>query len=197
MEPDLGFVIPNIELSKLCSPKYRAVGFPVDAQILNQTIFNIFLNSECVDFSDLCISKGKLAWVLYCDLVCLDDDGSVLDVAVVALMAALKSLKLPKVEYDVDTKQIKVDEKVQNRLHLKSLPIASTFSIFEAKYLLADPTSEEEEISDTITVSISESELSYVHKSGGVVLDPKYLETVVRQAISREKYIKALINNLF
>ena len=106
MEPDLGFVIPNIELSKLCSPKYRAVGVPVDAQILNQTIFNILLNSDCIDLTDLCISKGKLAWVLYCDLVCLDDDGSVLDVAIVALMAALKTLKLPKVEYDVDTKQI-------------------------------------------------------------------------------------------
>ena len=93
MEPNLGFIIPNIELTKLCSPKYRAVGVPLDAQILNQTIFNILLNSSCVDLSELCISNGKLAWVLYCDLVCLDDDGSVLDVAMIALMAALKSRK--------------------------------------------------------------------------------------------------------
>jgi exosome complex RNA-binding protein Rrp42 (RNase PH superfamily) len=51
------------------------------------------MNSDCLNLEDLCTAKGKLVWVLYCDLVCLDDDGSVLDVAVVAMMAALKSCK--------------------------------------------------------------------------------------------------------
>lgn len=78
-------------MTKLCSPRYRAVGVSVDSQILNQTLFNILMNSKCLDLTELCISKGKLAWVLYCDLVCIDDDGSVLDAAVIALMSSLRT----------------------------------------------------------------------------------------------------------
>lgn len=96
-EPNFGFVVPNIDMTKLCSPKYRAVGVSLDAQIMNQTLYNILINSNCLDLTELCIAKGKLVWTLYCDLVCLDDDGSVLDVAVIALMSALKSRKSFKI----------------------------------------------------------------------------------------------------
>lgn len=41
------------------------------------------------------------------------------------------AVKLPKIEYDLDTKEIKVDESEKTELNLKSLPIASTFVVFE------------------------------------------------------------------
>lgn len=50
-------------------------------------------NSEAIDLTDLCVHKEKLVWVLYCDLVCLDYDGCILDAAIIALMAALRSRK--------------------------------------------------------------------------------------------------------
>ena len=33
----------------------------------------------------------QLVWVLYCDLMCLDHDGSLYDACVIALIAALKN----------------------------------------------------------------------------------------------------------
>lgn len=190
--------MPNIEMTKLCSPKYRAVGVSLDSQILNQTLFNIITNSGCVDLKELCIAKGKLVWVLYCDLVCLDDDGSVLDVAVIAMMAALKSLQLPKVNYDVDTKVIEVDGKVKTPLNLQYIPIASTFITFEQKYLLVDPTADEEITADaTITIATCDGQLSYVYQPGGNPLEPKQFELLVKQANQREKYIKSLLQNIF
>lgn len=190
--------MPNIEMTKLCSPKYRAVGVSLDSQILNQTLFNIITNSGCVDLKELCIAKGKLVWVLYCDLVCLDDDGSVLDVAVIAMMAALKSLQLPKVNYDVDTKVIEVDGKVKTPLNLQYIPIASTFITFEQKYLLVDPTADEESTADaTITIATCDGQLSYVYQPGGNPLEPKQFELLVKQANQREKYIKSLLQNIF
>lgn len=197
-EPSLGFIVPNIDMTKLCSPKYRAVGVSLDSQILNQTLFNIIINSGCVDLTQLCIAKGKLAWVLYCDCVCLDDDGAVLDVAIIALMAALKSLKLPKVEYDVDTKTIKVDDKSKAHLSVKCLPVATTFITFEQKYLLVDPTADEESIADTtFTISTCDGELNYVYQPGGTPLEAKQFELLVKQAHQREKYIKSLLNSIF
>lgn len=190
--------MPNIEMTKLCSPKYRAIGVSLDSQVLNQTLFNIIMNSECVDLNQLCIAKGKLAWVLYCDCVCLDEDGSVLDVALIALMAALKSLLLPQVNYDVDTKTIKVDDKVKTHLNVKCIPVATTFITFEQKYLLVDPTADEEGIADTtFTISTCNGELNFIYQPGGNSLEAKQFELLVKQAHQREKYVKSLLNSIF
>jgi exosome complex component RRP43 len=198
LEPSNGFIVPNIDMSKLSSPKHRAIGVSIDSQILNQTIFNIFMNSQCLDLKELCIAEGKLAWVLYCDLVCLDDDGSVLDVAIIALMAALKSLLLPKVNYDKDTKVIKVNDKVKSPLTLKCLPVATTFVTFEQNYLLADPTADEESLAGTtVTISTCDGQLSHVHQPGGSALQPQQFEAIVKQAHLREKYLKSLLNSIF
>jgi exosome complex RNA-binding protein Rrp42 (RNase PH superfamily) len=83
--------VPNIEFSPVCSPKYRPGAPGEDAQVTSQALFDIITNSKCIDLKELCIVKEKLAWVLYCDLVCLDHDGSVLDAAVIALIVALKT----------------------------------------------------------------------------------------------------------
>lgn len=195
-DPSIGFLVPNIELSKLCSPKYRAIGSSVDAQILSQALFNIIINSECLDPADLCISKGKLTWVLYCDLICLDDDGSILDVAVVSLMTALKTVRLPKIDYDADTKLIKVrDDEEKIPLNLKCLPVASTFMIFEKKYLLADPVADEESICDTsVTISTCDGKFNYIYQPGGTALEPTQFDAAIKQALNREKYVNSLIN---
>lgn len=196
IDPNIGYIVPNIELSKLCSPKYRAVGVSNDSQVLSQTLFNIFVSSECLDPSDLCIAKGRLSWVLYCDLICLDESGSVLDAAVLALSTALKTVLLPKVEYDMDTKVIKVDDKIRSPLKLKCLPVASTFMSFE-DYLLTDPTSDEEQIAESlITISSCDGKFNYIHQPGGSTLDSAKFDTLVKHAVSREKYIKSLMNSI-
>jgi exosome complex component RRP43 len=44
-----------------------------------------------VDLTDLCIAPEHLVWVLHCDLICLDHDGSLLDACLIALVAALRT----------------------------------------------------------------------------------------------------------
>lgn len=185
-------------MTKLCSPKYRAIGVSIDSQVLNQTLFNILVNSGCVDLTELCIAKGKLVWVLYCDLVCLDDDGAALDVAALSLVAALKSLNLPKVNFDLDTKAIQVDDKIKTALKLKCLPVTSTFVMMEENHLIADPTADEENIAGTtVTISISDGQISYVYQPGGSSIQPQQFESLVKHATNREKYLKSLLGNIF
>lgn len=92
-EPDSGYVVPNIDLTPISSPKYRPGLTNDDAQVLSCTLNDIIVNSNWIDLKALCIAKEKLSWVLYCDITCLDHDGSVLDAAVIALIGALKSCK--------------------------------------------------------------------------------------------------------
>ena len=89
--PNEGFVIPNVELPPLCSPQFKT-GPPGDtAQVCSQFLADVLQNSKCVNLESLCVVTDKVAWVLYCDLVCLDYDGSVLDACVAALVASLST----------------------------------------------------------------------------------------------------------
>lgn len=75
----------------LCSSKFRP-GPPCDeAQVASQIVCNILENSEYVNLEQLCIAYDKLAWVLYCDMICLNYDGCLIDVCVAALSAALRT----------------------------------------------------------------------------------------------------------
>jgi exosome complex RNA-binding protein Rrp42 (RNase PH superfamily) len=54
-------------------------------------------SARVVEMSDLTIERGKSAWQLMVDVYCLDHDGNVHDASLIAVMAALKTLKLPAV----------------------------------------------------------------------------------------------------
>ncbi|XP_011501470.1 PREDICTED: exosome complex component RRP43-like isoform X2 [Ceratosolen solmsi marchali] len=129
--PDCGFIVPNVELAPLSSPKFRPGPPSEESQCISKLIEKILINSEAIDLKSLCIHKDKLAWVLYCDIISLDYDGSVIDACTTSLMAALKILTLPTVDYTPETGSIKIDKK--NRIHipLKQLAICTTFAIFD------------------------------------------------------------------
>lgn len=93
-EPENGYLIPNIDLTPLCSSKYRSSSSNDDAQVLTCNLNDIIKDSKWIDLKQLCIAKEKLVWTLYCDITCVDYDGSVLDASVVALCAALRSRML-------------------------------------------------------------------------------------------------------
>lgn len=93
-EPEKGFLIPNIDLTPLCSPKYRTAASSDEAQVLTCNLNDLIKDANWIDLKQLCIAREKLVWTLFCDITCIDYDGSVLDASVVALCAALRSCKL-------------------------------------------------------------------------------------------------------
>lgn len=92
--PDHGYIVPNVELSPLCSSKFRPGPPSEQAQVLSKLIDIVLNNSRALDLKDLCICKNKLVWVLYCDILCLNYNGSVIDACIGAMIAALKTCKL-------------------------------------------------------------------------------------------------------
>lgn len=90
IEPENGFIIPNVDLRPTCSPKYRPGVTNDEAQVLSAAFDDLIVNSKWIDLKQLCITKEKLAWVLYCDITCLDYDGSILDAVAVAFSAAIR-----------------------------------------------------------------------------------------------------------
>lgn len=196
-EPETGYLVPNIEISPLASPRYRPGPPCEEAQVYSCSLADAILNSGCVNLKDLCISKEKLVWVLYCDLVCLDHDGCVFDAAVIALVAALHTVKLPKINHNPDTDEREVlEDEERTPLCLNSCPVTTSFSVFDGK-IIADPTAEEEELAtSTITITICDATLSYINKSGGDPLEQHLLDKCIENAMKREKSVRSMIKKM-
>ncbi|XP_028158008.1 exosome complex component RRP43-like [Ostrinia furnacalis] len=201
-EPELGFLVTNVELPPLCSSKYRP-GPPSDhAQVQSYMLSDIFVNSKCVDLKDLCIVPDKLAWVVYCDIVCLDNDGSLVDTCIIALMASLRTLSLPAVTYDAETEDIKVDSTVRTPLKVHGMPVATSFAVYklqEKNILLTDPSSYEEEMCGgagaNLTVCVNKGLLCGNHTFGGSHLLMENQEEILKIAKEKANLVENVINS--
>ncbi|KAI5121183.1 hypothetical protein M0805_005984 [Coniferiporia weirii] len=166
--PDIGFIVPNLDLPAICSPKFKP-GPPVDeAQVLSERLYDALISAGTIPLSSLCIHPGKSVWVLYVDATCINYDGNAFDAALLAMVAALKNTRLPKATYDEETGRTTCSRKEKSPLQLLRTPAAASFGIFDSTYILSDPTSFEEPLLDTsITVVVDEKgDLTSVLQSG-------------------------------
>uniref|UniRef100_A0A8C4VKK2 Exosome complex component RRP43 n=1 Tax=Gopherus evgoodei TaxID=1825980 RepID=A0A8C4VKK2_9SAUR len=193
-----GYIVPNVDLPPLCSSRFRPGPPGEEAQAASQFIADVIENSEIIMKEDLCIAHGKLAWVLYCDFICLDYDGNILDACTFALLAALKNVQLPKVTINEETGLAEVDLKQTNPLNIRKHPVATSFAVFDDTILIVDPTAEEEDLATgTVTIVMDEEgRLCSVHKPGGSGLTAAKLQDCITRAITRHKEVKKLIDKV-
>ncbi|EZA50937.1 exosome complex component RRP43 [Ooceraea biroi] len=194
--PDHGYVVPNVELSPLCSSRFRPGPPGEQAQVLSKCIDVILNNSAALDLKDLCICKSKLVWVLYCDILCLNYNGSVLDVCTGAIMAAFKTLALPEVNYNKETGVIVVHPKKKIPFTVRTLPVSVSFAIFDRQLLITDPTDDEEDLaSGKFSIAIDdEDNFCYVHKPGGIPISANLFSKGLEMARTRAKSVRSVIN---
>ncbi|KAG9285349.1 hypothetical protein G9A89_010824 [Geosiphon pyriformis] len=162
-----GYLVPNVELSPICSPKVKP-GPPNElAQVMSENLNKLLKSAAVLSLDDLCIEEGKAVWVLYADVVCINYDGNVFDASVIAMLAALSNVRLPQVEYQDGI--VMATETRPIKLKLSRLPFSTTFAFFDGLYLLADPNETEESIiEDVITIACDETgQLCNIWKTGG------------------------------
>jgi len=157
-EPDLdrpkeGFLVPNLDLPAICSPKFKPGPPAEEAQVLSDKLNEVLIASGVLPLSSLCIHPGKAVWVLYVDATCINYNGNAFDAALIAMVAALKNTKLPKATYNEETSQTTCSRNIKTSLEIACMPVSMSFGIFDSTYLLADPTSFEEPLLDT-TLSV-------------------------------------------
>jgi exosome complex component RRP43 len=195
-EPKNGFVVPNIELPPLCSPRFRPGPPSEQAQSSSQLLANIISNSGCILPQDLCVVPDKLAWVLYCDVICLEYDGNIMDASVIALMAALNNASLPKVTIEDETEEISIDANTRLPLQVYNTPVSSTFAVFDNDILIADPTAEEESLATGIfsVVTLDNERICQVYKPGGSKMADEQINQCFAEAQKRHNTIQHLIH---
>ena len=204
--PDEGYVVPNLELPSLCHSQFKPGPPPAMAQVASCFINEVIQNSGLINPKDLCVEAGKLVWVIYIDLTCLNLDGNILDVCIKSLVTALRTVRVPHVvikKEEDEEEQISVDADKRSPLKLpESLPYCCTIAIFENDKLLVDPTEEEENYSmATITIVIqlsskasSQPSICHMYKPGGVSISKETLQSCIGLAKKQAKQIKKLID---
>ncbi|XP_066582988.1 exosome complex component RRP43-like isoform X2 [Prorops nasuta] len=192
--PGQGYLIPNVEFSPLCSPKFRPGPPSEKAQVATTLINNILLNSKAIKLENLCICKDKLVWALYCDLLCINYDGSVLDACMGALTAALKTLTLPKVDYKIETGGSIVYPHNRLPFPFEACPVSISFALFENQLLVVDPTDEEESLAlATLVVVTNKDNICCIHKPGGLSISHNLLFNVLAISKQRAQQVRSMI----
>uniref|UniRef100_A0A3Q3QLM3 Ribosomal RNA-processing protein 43 n=1 Tax=Monopterus albus TaxID=43700 RepID=A0A3Q3QLM3_MONAL len=196
--PGKGYIVPNVDLPPLCSSRFRPGPPGEQAQAASQFIADVIESSEVIQTEDLCIERGKLCWVLYCDMICLDYDGNVLDACVIALLAALKNTQLPEVTINKETSAPEVNLERRHGLHIHKHPVGASFCVFDDSILIVDPTAEEESLSTAhlTVVTDEEDRLCSVHKPGGTSLSGEKLQECISRATVRQREIQELIDKV-
>ncbi|WVW81134.1 hypothetical protein I302_103125 [Kwoniella bestiolae CBS 10118] len=156
--PNAGYVVPNVDLPALCSPNFKP-GPPGDeAQTISNWLNDLIVSSNTIPPSSLVISPGKSVWAIYIDVVCINYDGNAFDAAVLAVMAALRNVKLPKARYEEETTRTICSRTEKYPLQLGRIPLSCSFGIFESTHLLPDPTSYETPLlPTTLIIALDES----------------------------------------
>ncbi|KZV76138.1 hypothetical protein PENSPDRAFT_570425 [Peniophora sp. CONT] len=190
--PNHGFLVPNLDLPAMSSPKFKPGPPSEEAQIISSRLYEALLAADVVPLETLCIHPGKAAWVLYVDATCINYDGNAFDAALIAMVAALKNVRLPKATYDEDTDRTTCSRKTREPLQLGRLPAAYSVGIFDQTTLLVDPTSFEEPLMDAHnTVILDEKhELLSVSSTGFAGLSD---QDHVRSSIELAKQQHALV----
>ncbi|XP_061787509.1 exosome complex component RRP43 [Nerophis lumbriciformis] len=196
--PGKGFIVPNVDLPPLCSSQFRPGPPGEQAQAASQFMADVIESSEMLQTEDLCIERGKLCWCLYCDMMCLDHDGNLLDACTLALLAALNNARLPEVAVDAETCTPQVDLGKRRRLKIVKHPVAASFCVFDDSVVMVDPTAEEERLctSQITVVTDEDGRLCSVHKPGGTSLSGEKLQEFIKRARARQREIQELVRNV-
>ena len=191
-----GHVDVRVHLPPLCSSKYEHAAKPgKEAFQLASFLSSVVDDGNVVDNAELCIEEAKAVFVLCADVLCVNDDGNLWDAAMLALIAALRNLRLPEVEVGESGEVVERVEGKQRGLTLRHVPMAFTFGML-GEDIIEDPTEEEAQILDaqfTIVVN-SQREVCAVRKPEGPGLAPKTLLACVAQAhVSAEEVLRKIL----
>jgi len=196
-----GQVVVNVELTPICSSKFRPGKPPEEAQKMGSFLNSLLENTKAVALDKLKIGSGvqeddneKHVWYLFADIYCLNYDGNLMDACLLALMSALMNTQLPQLKF-ADEKKLVIDaSKPKLSLQLNQIPLSLTFGIIE-DCMLCDVNGEEESLegSSLTIIHNQNNKLCSILKSGSNATDQKTIKESIQIAIQRNNQLNQLM----
>jgi exosome complex component RRP42 len=187
---DEGTFMTSAELHPMCGPRFD-IGRPGIASIeLARVIDRGIRESGLIDMKKLCIKEGEKVYQVFVDIVAINDDGNLLDVAGLAAIIALGRARMPVLDEE--------GERIEGYSDSEKIPLnkeALSFSMTFHKVgdvIVADPDFEEEEISKfrwTIAMGDNKGEprITAMQKGKAGTISEEDMENVLNLAESKWK----------
>lgn len=144
--PDAGTFMTTAEMHPMASSRFD-IGRPgIEAVELARVIDRGIRESGFIDFKKLCIIEGEKVWQVFLDIVAINDDGNLLDVAGLAGLIALGNAKMPVYNKETST--------LEHEFTAEGLPIDKDALSFQMTFhkigsaIVADVSADEEAVSD-------------------------------------------------
>ncbi|KAH9390110.1 hypothetical protein TYRP_007659 [Tyrophagus putrescentiae] len=206
-KPDKGIIDVEVNFSNTCSTDLENPDRTSICDLVRECIKKVLFHAKVVDLNALCLVPRKHVWKLELEIICLNLNGSIVDLSLLAAICALKFCKLRKYDIDLDFDTIAPTETFE-ALQVQSYPIFTTFCIVKDS-LLEDPLVSEEELSDSMIriavdsratseeekESSTTAELIYFFEvTGSKEIETATLEKCYRRALSRARFIRGIID---
>ena len=192
--PNEGVLMVGAEFLPLASPDFES-GPPGEAAIeLARVVDRAIRESKIMDVEKLCIKEGEKVWMVFVDIDILDDDGNLIDAASLAAIAALSTVKIPKLDENM---KVVYGEKGTESLSLKGRALSTTF-VKIGNSIFADPSLPEFEALDArLTVGTfnhdGKTMLSSMQKGGSEGFTLEEIERIMDMAIKKGDELRALL----
>ena len=191
-----GIFIITSELSPMVAPSFE-VNRPTETEILlSRTLEKTIRRSGALDTESLCLVAGQKCWTVRADVHVLSHDGNLLDVACLAVVAALRHFRKPDTSIEGENLTVYTPaEREPVPLSWLHSPFCVTFSFVE-EAVLQDATWLEEQLRDTsCTYSLNKhGELCQVAKLGGADVDAPLFVQCASKALERVKAFTDLVD---
>lgn len=180
-DPDKGTFMTTAELHPMASEQYD-IGKPgIESIELGRIIDRGIRESGFIEFEKLCIVEGEKVWQIFLDIIAMNDDGNLLDVAGLAALIALGSAKMPVYN--------KEENKIEHAFTEEGLPLNKDALSFNmtlhkiAGVIVADVDEEEEAVSEArLSIAVGDfngkARITAMQKGKEGTLSPKDMENI-------------------
>ena len=184
--PELGVLMTNCEMLPMADPTFEPGPPSEDSIELARVVDRGIRESELVDLDKLCVEEGKHVWMLFIDLHIIDNCGNLFDACELAVMAALKSTKLPVTE--IVDEEVVISEDETFDLPINNEVAMCTFVKIGDKMVIDPTLSEEKVASARLNVGVTkEGRICAMQKGGSQPLTKDEILTAVNTAVSKTK----------
>jgi exosome complex component RRP42 len=180
--PDKGNLVVSGDLLPLASPRFESGPPGFGAIELPRLLDRAIRESHIIDLGKLVITPGEKVWTVYIDVYPINDDGNLVDAAMIACLVALRNTRVPALD---ENSLVDYDKPSISKLPVNAETLPLCFSFFKlGNTIVYDPTREEEEAMEVrITLGISRWNGQYMinscQKSGVASLKRKEIEHIV------------------
>ena len=183
--PDQGTFMTSAELHPMASQQFD-IGRPgINAIELARVIDRGIRESGFIDMKKLCIKEGEKVWQVFVDIVAINDDGNLLDVAGLAAIIALGKARMPIYN--------EKEDKVDGYSETEGIPLEKDVLSFSMTFhkvgdvIVADVSKEEEEISKfRLTVAMGDNagkpRITAMQKGKAGTINVEDMESILKLA---------------